>query len=234
MSVLLSHLQRMPLIAILRGLTPAEAEPIGAALVEAGFLLIEVPLNSPNPFDSIARLAKALGDHALIGAGTVLTPDDLDRLCDVGGRLVVMPHADATIVTRAKSLGVACVPGFATPSEALQMIGAGADALKLFPAEAASPAVVKSLRAVLAPEIPIVPVGGITAGNLQPWWTAGARGFGIGSALYRPGDSAATVRARACALAAAVAPLTASSTHKVADRASPERWRGSSCEGQNR
>lgn len=195
MSAFMAQLKRMPLIAILRGITPAEGEKIAAVLVEAGFLIIEVPLNSPSPFATIEMLAKRF--DVVIGAGTVLDADDVDRLRDAGGTLVIMPHADAVIVGRAKSLGLACVPGFATPTEAFRMIAAHADALKLFPAEEASPHVLKSMRAVLPTEVPILPVGGIGQESFETWWKAGARGFGIGSALYRAGDAPAVVAERA-------------------------------------
>ena len=205
MTPFLAHLHHVPLIAILRGIRPEEAEDVGNALVDAGFRLIEVPLNSPTPLQSIERLANVVGERAMVGAGTVLTAAELDGLHQAGARLVVMPHADAAIVARAKELEMACVPGFATPTEALNMIGAGADALKLFPAEASSPAALRSMRVILAPSLPILPVGGITAHNLGEWWLAGARGFGIGSALYRPGQPATIVGERARALVAALA-----------------------------
>lgn len=207
MSEVLTYLKRMPLIAILRGIRPEEGEDVAATLVDAGFLIIEVPLNSPAPFTTIESLARRFGGEALIGAGTVLDPGHVDRLHDAGGRLVVMPHADAKVVARAKSLGLGCVPGFATPTEAFRMIAAGADALKLFPAEGASPQVLGSVRAVLPRETPILPVGGISRENLATWWKAGARGFGIGSALYRPGDGPGVVGERARALVDAMQSL---------------------------
>jgi 2-dehydro-3-deoxyphosphogalactonate aldolase len=207
MSEVPGFLERMPLVAILRGISPLHAPSVGAALIDAGFLIVEVPLNSPEPFTSIEGLARRFGRDALIGAGTVLEPGQVDRVRDAGGRLVVMPHADAEVVVRAKSLGLGCVPGFATPTEAFRMIAAGADALKLFPAEGASTQVLKSMRAVLPREFPILPVGGISQENLGTWWKAGARGFGIGSALYRPGDDPGVVAERARALVAAVRSL---------------------------
>jgi 2-dehydro-3-deoxyphosphogalactonate aldolase len=197
-------LRRAPLIAILRGITPAEAEPIGAALIEGGFEIIEVPLNSPEPLASIEKMVRRFEGAAMIGAGTVLRPFDVDVVHSAGGDLIVMPHADGEVVRRAKMKGLTCVPGFATPSEAFQMIAAGADALKLFPAEGSSPAVLKALRAVLPADLPVIPVGGITEKSLTGWVQAGARGFGIGSALYTPGDSEEVLRARAVALFAAV------------------------------
>ena len=198
-----ARLQRAPLIAILRGITPDEADAVGAALIEAKFEIIEVPLNSPAPLATIERLAGRFGDSALIGAGTVLSADDVDAVSDAGGRLIVMPHSDATVVRRAKARNLACVPGFATPTEAFAAIAAGADALKLFPAEGSSPAVLKSLRAVLPRDAPIIPVGGLDERSFDPWLAAGAAGFGIGSALYKPGVTADALRTRAQALVAA-------------------------------
>ena len=195
--VLKDYLAACPLVAILRGIRPDEAEDIGAALIEAGFRILEVPLNSPDPFASIARLAKRFGDRALIGAGTVMTVEDVTRLAEDGGRLVVTPHADPAIVVAAKRLGLATAPGFFTPAEAFALIRAGADALKLFPAEGASPAMLKAMRAVLPADIPILPVGGISPDGMAQWHAAGAAGFGIGSALYKPGDTADTIRPRA-------------------------------------
>lgn len=189
-----------PLVAILRGIRPEEADAIGDALVEAGLRIIEVPLNSPDPFASIARLAQRHGDRALIGAGTVMRPADVDRVAEAGGRLVVTPHADPAVVRAAKERGMAAMPGFFTPAEAFSLLDAGADALKLFPAEAGSPAVLKALRAVLPPGTMVLPVGGMDAGTMGAWREAGAAGFGIGSAIYKPGDSAATVAAKAAAL----------------------------------
>lgn len=198
------RLRRAPLIAILRGITPEEALSIGSALIETKFEIIEVPLNSPAPFASIEKLARTFGDAALIGAGTVLRAEDVDKVADSGGRLIVMPHADEALVRRAKDKGLTCIPGFATPTEAFRIIAAGADALKLFPAEASSPAVLKSLRAVLPPDLPLIPVGGIDGKSFASWLAAGAAGFGIGSALYRPGTSADALRARAQDLFAAL------------------------------
>ncbi len=195
-----SSLQRAPLIAILRGITPEEAEPIGEALIESRFEILEVPLNSPAPLVSIERMSRAFGDSTMVGAGTVLRPEDVDAVSEAGGRLIVMPHADAAIVRRARARGLACVPGFATATEAFQVIAAGADALKLFPAEASSPLVLKAFRTVLPRDVPIIPVGGIDEKRLASWLAAGAAGFGIGSALYKPGDTPAAVRDRALRL----------------------------------
>jgi 2-dehydro-3-deoxyphosphogalactonate aldolase len=195
-------LARCPLVAILRGVTPDEVEAIGETLVAAGIAVIEVPLNSPDPIEGIRRLAARCGDRALIGAGTVLDPADCARIAAAGGRLVVTPHADPEVVRAAKAAGLLAIPGFMTPAEAFALLRAGADALKLFPAEAASPAVLKALLAVLPKGTAILPVGGIEAGNMAPWRAAGAAGFGIGSAIYRPGDSAAVVAGKARALVA--------------------------------
>ena len=194
-----------PLVAILRGIRPDEAEPICDALAAAGLRVVEVPLNSPDPFSSIARLARRFGGTMLVGAGTVMRAADVDRVEEAGGRLIVTPHADPAIVRAAKARGLLAVPGFFTPAEAFSLLDAGADALKLFPAEGGSPAMLRALRAVLPPGTMVLPVGGIDATNLAAWRAAGAAGFGIGSALYKPGDTAATVAAKAGALTAALA-----------------------------
>jgi 2-dehydro-3-deoxyphosphogalactonate aldolase len=207
MSTLDSWLRKCPLVAILRGIKPDEVEAIGTVLIEAGFAMIEVPLNSPDPFISIDRLARRFGARALIGAGTVLSPDDARRVADAGGGLVVMPHADTAVIAEAKRAAMLCVPGCLTPTEAFAALAAGADGLKLFPGEAAPPAVLKSLRAVLPPKIPILPVGGIGVDNMAAYWQAGATGFGIGSALYKPGDTAETLCPRAQAFIAAIGRL---------------------------
>ncbi len=204
MTALRTHLEHMPLIAILRGITPDEAGATGATLIEAGFAVIEVPLNSPSPFASIEKLAAAFGRSALIGAGTVLRPEDVDAVHNAGGRLIVMPHADAAVVRRARELGLTSIPGFATPTEAFNVIAAGADALKLFPAEASSPAVLKALRAILPRDMPLIPVGGIDERSFEAWLLAGAAAFGIGSALYTPGMPVGDLRQRAKRLVAAI------------------------------
>jgi len=204
MTELLSWLEKAPLVAILRGVRPEEVLEIGGVLIAAGFSILEVPLNSPQPIESIARLARTFGGEALVGAGTVRRGSEVDAVAEAGGRLIVTPHADAAVVRRAKERGLLAVPGFFTPAEAFAMIDAGADGLKLFPAEAASPAVLKAIRAVLPPEMPVLPVGGIDAASLVDWLAAGARGFGVGSALYKPGLSAAEVATRARVLMAAL------------------------------
>jgi 2-dehydro-3-deoxyphosphogalactonate aldolase len=186
-------LRRWPLVAILRGIKPGEALDIGAALSETGFCIIEVPLNSPEPFASIVKLSKRFGARMLIGAGTVTDWEQVAKVADAGGRIIVMPHADERIVEAAKRRNLFVVPGFATATEAFRMIDAGADALKLFPAEANPPKVLKAFRAVLPKNIPVLPVGGITPANMKDYWEAGADGFGLGSALYKPGDTATQV-----------------------------------------
>jgi 2-dehydro-3-deoxyphosphogalactonate aldolase len=193
MSPFSQWLNRLPLVAILRGIRPAEVLEIGEVLVEAGFCLIEVPLNSPEPYASIVRLAKRFGDRILTGAGTVTDPAQVEQVAEAGGRLIVMPHADERVVETAKRRGMYALPGFATATEAFRMIAAGADALKLFPAEANPPKVLKALRAVLPPEMPVLPVGGITPQNLREYREAGAAGFGLGSALYKAGAKAEEV-----------------------------------------
>jgi 2-dehydro-3-deoxyphosphogalactonate aldolase len=199
-----SCLARCPLIAILRGVRPDEVAAIAAALETAGIAIIEVPFNSPDPLASIAALARDVGARILIGAGTVMTEAQVAAVAHAGGRLIVTPHADPVLTRAAKAHGLIAVPGFFTPAEAFAMLAAGADALKLFPAEAASPAVLRALRAVLPADTAVLPVGGIDAGNIPAWRAAGAAGFGIGSAIYKPGDTAAIVAAKASALLASL------------------------------
>lgn len=187
----------LPLVAILRGVRPDEIEAIGDALVEEGFRLIEVPLNSPEPFESIARLTARLGGRAITGAGTMRTVQDLDRLVAAGGRLMVTPHGDPALIRAAVERGLLALPGIATPTEAFAALDAGAHGLKLFPAELIQPPVIKAMRAVLPKGVPLFPVGGIEPGNMGPFLAAGANGFGLGSALYKPGLSAGQVRERA-------------------------------------
>lgn len=205
------YLVPLPLVAVLRGITRDEVPAIGDVLVEAGFRILEVPLNSPRPFDSIAELARRWGDSCLVGAGTVVESADAARVRDAGGRLVVMPHADAAVIHAAKAQGLACLPGVATPTEAFAALHAGADGLKMFPAEALPPGVLKAWRAVLPKSTLLFPVGGIGPDSLAAYWTAGANGFGTGSGLYRPGSGAAAVAAAAHALAAACRALPARS-----------------------
>ena len=200
-------LKRWPLVAILRGIKPGEALDIGTMLVETGFTIIEVPLNSPEPYASIVRLVKRLGDKALVGAGTVTDWEQVTKVADAGGRIIVMPHADERVVEAAKRRNLFVVPGFATPTEAFRMIHAGADAIKLFPAEANPPKVLKALRAVLPKEVPILPVGGITPQNMNEYWIAGADGFGLGSGLYKPGMTVEQVEQSAAAFSLALQAL---------------------------
>ncbi|HEX4368118.1 MAG TPA: 2-dehydro-3-deoxy-6-phosphogalactonate aldolase [Rhodopila sp.] len=199
---LTGFLARCPLVAILRGIRPDEAIPVTAALEAAGFAIVEVPLNSPDPLRSIAALAHEFGNRMLIGAGTVMTEAQVADIAAAGGRLIVTPHADPAVVRAAKHHGLLAVPGFFTPAEAFAMLAAGADALKLFPAEGASPAMLRAMRAVLPPGTMVLPVGGIDASNMAAWRAAGAAGFGIGSAIYKPNDTAAMVSTKAAALLA--------------------------------
>lgn len=195
-SILQQAMAALPLVAILRGITPAEAGDVGQALVAAGWCLLEVPLNSPQPLQSIEQLARAF-PQALVGAGTVRTADEVRRVHAAGGRLIVSPHFDRHVVEAAAQLGLACLPGVATPSEAFAALDAGASGLKLFPAEMIPPAAVKAMRAVLPPQALLLPVGGITTADMAAYRAAGASGFGIGSALYQPGKAAGAVAASA-------------------------------------
>jgi 2-dehydro-3-deoxyphosphogalactonate aldolase len=196
------HFASCPLVAIIRGVTPAEAEGVGDALFEAGIRIIEVPLNSPDPFQSIRLLAERFADRALIGAGTVLLPEQVDQVRAVGGRLIVSPSTYPAVIEVTVAASMVSSPGFFTPSEAFEALRAGAHALKLFPAEAASPAMVKSQRAVLPKDVPLLVVGGVAPDAMQPWLDAGADGFGLGSGLYRPGQPADQVAAQARAYVA--------------------------------
>lgn len=190
-------LKKLPLVAILRGITPNDAVKIGHVLVKAGFTCIEVPLNSPNALESINLLAKEFSSVAIIGAGTVTNSEQVHEIAEQGGKLIVTPHVNSEIIHTAKMFGLYSIPGFFTASEAFSAINAGADALKLFPAEAASPSVLKALKAVLPNDIPVLPVGGITPGRMAEYHAAGAAGFGLGSALYKPNDSAEEVTKKA-------------------------------------
>ena len=188
---------RCPLIAILRGVQPGEAIALGEALVEAGITLLEVPLNSPEPHDSIERLTGALGARAVVGAGTVLDVEEVAAVAAARGTLIVAPNTERSVIAEAVRRGLVCIPGVATPSEALVALRTGASALKLFPAEGSSPAAMKAMKAILPSETRLIPVGGITPIGMRAWREAGAAGFGIGSALYRPGMTPSEVGAAA-------------------------------------
>ena len=179
-----------PLVAILRGLTPEEAPAIGDALIDAGFTLIEVPLNSPDPFASIRLLADRLAGRALVGAGTVLTTDQVSAVANAGGTLIVSPNTNPDVIRATVAAGLVSMPGYFTPTEAFAAIAAGATALKLFPADGTSPAMLKAQRAVVPRDVPVLAVGGIMPDNMAEWHVAGANGFGLGSNLYRPGKPA--------------------------------------------
>ena len=191
------YLAECPLVAIIRGVTPGEAVAIGEVLYEEGIRIIEVPLNSPDPLESIRLIAGALGDRALVGAGTVLDPADVRRVAEAGGRLIISPNTYTPVIEATVAAGLVSMPGYFTPSEAFEAVRAGAHSLKLFPAEAASPAVVKGQLAVLPKHIPLLVVGGITPGNMRPYLEAGAKGFGLGSGLYKPGQTPEQVRLQA-------------------------------------
>ncbi len=192
-----------PLVAILRGLRPNEAEDVGEALVAAGLRVLEVPLNSPQPYDSIEILARKLAGRAIVGAGTVLTPNQARRVASVGGQLVVSPNTDLDVIGESLKLGLDSMPGIFTPTEAFAAIRAGARRLKLFPGEAGGPAHLKALRAVLPDEVDLFAVGGVSADTLADWSAAGAAGAGCGSSVYKPGWNAAQTGAAASALVAA-------------------------------
>lgn len=185
------YLEECPLVAIIRGVTPGEAEAIGNALYEGGIRIIEVPMNSPEPLKSIELLAKKFGERALIGAGTVIDPVDVARVRDAGGRLIVAPNTDVAVISAAVSADMVSNPGYFTPSEAFVALEAGATALKLFPAEGATPASLKAHLAVLPKDVTVLIVGGITPDKMGSWLDAGAKGFGLGSGLYKPGQTAA-------------------------------------------
>lgn len=189
--------ETLPLIAILRGLEPEEAVDIADALEAAGFLALEVPLNSPRPLESIRRIREAFGDRLLVGAGTVLTTQEVTAVAEAGGQLIVSPNTDPAVILASKAAGLISAPGVFTATEAFTALKAGADALKLFPADVAGHAALKAMKAVLPPTAPVLAVGGIDPETLAGWRAVGAAGFGIGSSLYRPGDSARTVGGRA-------------------------------------
>jgi 2-dehydro-3-deoxyphosphogalactonate aldolase len=196
------YLSVCPLVGIIRGVTPDEAEAVGAAIFEAGIRIIEVPLNSPDPLASIKRLADSLGDRALIGAGTVLEPGQVAEVKAAGGRLVVSPNTDPSVIRATVEAGLISSPGYFTPSEAFRAIAAGAHALKFFPAEAATPAVLRAQKAVLPSDVPLIVVGGVKPDTLRPWLEAGADGFGLGSGLFVPGQSPAVTAEKALAYVA--------------------------------
>lgn len=194
----------MPLVAILRGIQPHEAVAVGEALVEAGITILEVPLNSPEPLDSIARLARAVGDRASVGAGTVLEPEAVDAVFEAGGQIVVSPNCDAAVIRRTRARGMVSLPGCLTPSEAFAALKAGAHAVKLFPGELVTPNVAKAMAAVLPRKTRLLVVGGVSADSLKDWRGGPVQGFGIGSSLYKPGLTADQVGKRARALTEAI------------------------------
>jgi 2-dehydro-3-deoxyphosphogalactonate aldolase len=204
---LATALAQLPLVAILRGIRSDEIEAAADVLVEAGFRLIEVPLNSPDPLVTIEKLARRVGDRAIVGAGTVLTVGQVAEVQDAGGAMIVSPNTDVAVIAESARRGLVSLPGYFTPSEAFAALAAGASGLKLFPAEAASPAVVKAQRAVLPKDVPLLAVGGISPTNMEPWRQAGADGFGLGSALYKVGLSTAEIAANARAFARAWAEM---------------------------
>jgi 2-dehydro-3-deoxyphosphogalactonate aldolase len=190
-------LDRLPLIAILRGVTPEEVVDVSSALVDEGFAIIEVPLNSPRPLESIERLHARFGHEILVGAGTVMSPAQVKEIATGGGRLIVMPHGDAEVVRAAKTASLVCIPGITTPTEGFAALANGADALKLFPAELLNPTVLKSMRTVFPTATRFFPVGGITPDAMASYVAAGAAGFGLGGALYRRGDPPSRVATNA-------------------------------------
>jgi 2-dehydro-3-deoxyphosphogalactonate aldolase len=204
LELLRRYLDECPLVGIIRGVTPGEAEAIGQALYDAGIRIIEVPLNSPEPLKSIERLAARFDESVLVGGGTVLAPDKVDDIQAVGGRMVVSPNTNPEVIAASAAAGLVSCPGYYTPSEAFTAIGAGATALKLFPAENASPAVLKAQLAVIPKEVPILVVGGVKPDNMRGWLDVGATGFGLGGGLYQPGQSAAETLDKAHAYVAAV------------------------------
>lgn len=203
--MLKTFLERCPLVAILRGVTPSEAVPVAETLLECGFAIVEVPLNSPDALDSIERLSHEFGRDALIGAGTVLSADEVAQVSEAGGRLIVSPNSDAAVIAESKKQDLVSLPGCCTPSEAFTALQAGADAIKLFPATMISPQTVKAIRAILPP-VPLLAVGGIDEQSFADYLAAGADGFGTGSSLYRPGKSPAEIRQKARAMVAALNP----------------------------
>jgi 2-dehydro-3-deoxyphosphogalactonate aldolase len=217
-NLLARYLDPLPLIAVLRGITPEEIPAIGAALVARGFSILEVPLNSPRPYESIRALAALFGERCLVGAGTVLAIDEVTQVNAAGGRVIVMPHGDTALIREAKRQALVCVPGVATPTEALAALAAGADGLKMFPAEQLPPSALKAWRAVLPRDALVFPVGGIRPDNMAAYWGAGADGFGTGSNLYTPGAPVSEVERSAAAYAAAVRALPARPVPKGASQ----------------
>jgi 2-dehydro-3-deoxyphosphogalactonate aldolase len=211
MTLLQRFLADMPVVAILRGLSPEEALPAFDALVDAGIRIIEVPLNSPRPLESLRRLVAQAGDDVLIGAGTVLTVADLRSVAETGARLMVAPNCEPAVIAEAKAQGLMALPGVATPSEAFAALRTGADALKMFPGEMLPPAALKAWRAVLPAGTQLLPVGGVNMENMAEYVAAGAAGFGIGSALYKPGIAPPELGARARKLTARCRELFAAS-----------------------
>ncbi len=197
-------LAAFPVVAILRGVRPDEVVGVAEALIAEGIRIVEVPLNSPEPLHSIAALAEAFAGRAIIGAGTVLRAADVEEVAAVGGRLVVSPNTDAAVIAATQRLGLVSSPGFQTPTEAFAAIAAGADVLKFFPGEAATPAIIRALSAVVPKSVPMLLVGGVAADTVDRWRDTPIAGFGIGSSLYRPGDNPATVGDKAKAFAAAL------------------------------
>jgi 2-dehydro-3-deoxyphosphogalactonate aldolase len=204
MNILAQFLRDVPLVAILRGVQTHEVLAIAEGLYETGFRCIEIPLNSPNALESIALLVKELPDDCLIGAGTVLTPAQVQAVHAVGGQLIVMPHCDLDVIQAAKRLDLVCAPGVATLSEAFAALKAGADGLKLFPSESVPPSVLNAWRTVLPKDVICLPVGGVKPEGMQLYLGAGANGFGLGSNLYKPGHTAEQVKAHAQAYIAAL------------------------------
>lgn len=200
----ISVLDALPLVAILRGLVPEEAVAIGEAVAAAGFLCIEVPLNSPRPLESIERLRKVLDGRVLVGAGTVLSVNDVMRVNDAGGQLCVSPNVNSEVISATKARGLMSIPGFLTPTEGFAALAAGADAIKLFPAELVGPRGLQAMKAVLPTKARILAVGGVAPDNMAEWQRAGAAGFGIGSSLFKPGQNAEETGRKAAAFVAAM------------------------------
>jgi 2-dehydro-3-deoxyphosphogalactonate aldolase len=198
------YLDECPLIAIIRGVTPDEVEAIGEAIFQGGIRIIEVPMNSPDPLNSIERLAAKFGDRMLVGGGTVFTPANVADIQAVGGRLIISPHTNPNVIRATAEAGLVSCPGYFTPTEAFAALDAGATALKLFPAEGASTAVLQAQMAVIPKDVPMIVVGGIKPDNMKPWIDAGAAGFGLGGGLYKPGQSPAETLDKARAYVAGV------------------------------